>query len=74
MAPELGGPGFENLLVISPDEINVFGSGDVIEHLAAAFPDGWYGGNLPEHGYFGRSGSDPGVLGVLEAYLEGKDA
>lgn len=69
LAPELGGPGFDNLLIRSPGEVNVFAAGPVIEHLAAAFPDGWYGGNLPQHGYFGRSADDDAVLRALETWL-----
>ena len=69
LAPELGGPGFRHLLVRSPGEVNVFAPGDAIEHLAAAFPDGWYGDNLPDHGYFGRRGSADAVPRALERHL-----
>ena len=70
LAPELGGPGFETLVVRSPAEVNVFGPGEVIEHLAAQFPEGWYGGNLPEHGYFGQAGEADAVIETLEAFLD----
>jgi hypothetical protein len=50
LQPELGGPGFENLVVLSLEEVNVFGAGEVIQALTAAFPSGWYGGALPAYG------------------------
>ena len=52
----LGGPGFETLVVFSPDEVNVFGPGAVIVGLDRAFPGGWCGGNLPERGFWGCAG------------------
>jgi len=61
--PALGGPGYENLLVISPEEVNFFGRGDVIFALNEAFPGGWYGGSLPEYGYWGY---DKPVSNVVE--------
>lgn len=72
LAPELGGRGFENLVVRSPEEVNVFGTGELITHLARAFPDGWYGGNLPEYGYFGRQGSAEPVVEAVEKFLGGR--
>ena len=67
---ELGGPGYENLLVISPDEVNVFGPGELVAALDAAFPGGWYGGSLPDRGYWGHGAPVPEVLPVLLRHLE----
>ncbi|GAB6041486.1 hypothetical protein [Endothiovibrio diazotrophicus] len=53
LAPELGGPGYRNLLVVSPGEVNLFGEGGLILAAAERFPGGWYGGSLPERGYWG---------------------
>jgi hypothetical protein len=53
MATELGGPGYDNLLVISPGEVNFFGDGSAVLQLKDLFPDCWYGGSLPERGFFG---------------------
>jgi len=53
MAPELGGPGYDNLLVVSPGEFNFYGCGSLISALAERYPGGWYGGSLPERGFFG---------------------
>jgi hypothetical protein len=50
---ELGGPGFRNLLVLSPAETNFYGDGAWIAALDAAFPGGWRGGELPLRGYWG---------------------
>jgi hypothetical protein len=44
----------ENLMVISPGEVNYYGSGSVIDALADRYPGGWTGGSLPERGFWGR--------------------
>lgn len=64
-APELGGPGYENLLVISLQEVNFFGKGVAISALANEFPGGWYGGSLPEYGFWGHGEPLPDVLSFL---------
>ena len=53
--PALGGPGYENLLVLSPDEVNFYGDGEVIKWLERQFPGGWSGGELPVRGFWGKS-------------------
>ncbi|EJW09349.1 hypothetical protein A33M_1559 [Rhodovulum sp. PH10] len=50
--PEYGGPGAEDLLVVMPDTVSFFGRGAVIERLKS-IPGCWYGGALPERGYWG---------------------
>ncbi len=45
---------YENLLVLSPEEINFFGEGRWIHLLDKRFPGGWRGGELPETGYWGH--------------------
>jgi len=52
--PVFDGPGRENMLVISPREANFDGMGMLIRALDVQFPGGWYGGSLPERGYWGR--------------------
>lgn len=60
------------LLVVSPGEVNVFGPGKVIEALANAFPEGWWGGDLPAAGFWGIS-TEPlpevAILSKLERAL-----
>lgn len=51
--PALGGPGYQQLLVLSPNETNYYGPGPAIHALNLAYPGGWYGGALPERGYWG---------------------
>jgi len=53
--PFLGGPGFENLLVIGDTELAFYGAGWIVERLASASPAGgcWFGGSLPEYGFWG---------------------
>lgn len=53
MHAELGGPGYTNLVVLSPTEINVFAEGWIVSALKEALPQGWSGGDLPERGFWG---------------------
>jgi len=69
MERALGGPGYENLLVISPAEVNFFGTGTIILALNDAFPRGWYGGSLLERGFWGHSESVKEALPFLIDYL-----
>lgn len=67
----LGGPGFENLLVLCPESAMFFGSGQAIEALRAAFPNGFYGGDLPERGFWGlaTAKNQHELLSVLQPAL-----
>ncbi len=62
---ELGGPGYQNLLICSPDQVNFFGSGELIFALDRKFPGGWYGGALPARGFWGHESPVSDVLSVL---------
>ena len=53
---------YENILVITPESINFSGRGDLVERLAKAFPGGWYGGNLPEKGFWGMGIKEERVI------------
>ena len=59
-----GGPGFGNLLVVSPREINFSGDGWLVERLHAAF-GGFYGGNLPSRGFWGLTTDGPGIADAV---------
>jgi CRISPR-associated protein Cas1 len=74
LAPELGGPGYENLVVYSPEEVNFFGTGELVYALDEAFPGGWYGGALPERGFWGHGEPVPEVLPVLLEHLRKAEA
>lgn len=69
LQPQLGGPGFENLLVLAPGEVNFFGTGKLVEALDDRFPGGWKGGALPEAGYWGHGNDQLPVAGFLEELL-----
>jgi hypothetical protein len=74
LQPELGGPGYENLLIRSPGEWNFFGLGSAVLALDRAFPGGWFGGGLPERGFWGIGGNTPArgeMLRVLQGALGG---
>ncbi|MFQ5752469.1 MAG: hypothetical protein ACE5HI_10770 [bacterium] len=45
---------YQNLLIVTPDDINFFGDGKIVQALAKAYPGSWSGGNLPEQGFWGR--------------------
>jgi len=49
----LGGPGFENLLILTPSHTLFVGNGLAIERLKQLHPEGWSGGALPTRGYWG---------------------
>jgi hypothetical protein len=69
MEKDLGGPGYENLLVISPDQVNFFGAGRIILALGERFEGGWYGGSLPECGFWGGYFGGEEVLRFLRTLL-----
>lgn len=65
----LGDLGYKNLLIISPDEINFYGNGNLVIALDKAFPGGWYGGSLPEYGYWGHNKPLQNVIKFLQSLL-----
>jgi hypothetical protein len=65
----LGGPGFKRLLVRTPVAAHVFADGDTIDALRASFPAGWFGGALPDRGFWGREGDGA----EIEAFLSGRE-
>ncbi len=55
LQPELGGPGYQNLLVFCPANVMCFGEASAIAALRDAFPGGFWGGELPARGFWGLS-------------------
>lgn len=70
LTPELGGPGADRLLVLMPKETAFYGDGATIEWLAASWPGGWRGGELPVRGYWGIEQRLPGIVPALENWLK----
>jgi len=70
LQPELGGPGYANLLVYCPDQVNFFGSGTLVLALDKTFPGGWSGGALPDRGFWGHNAPPPDIMPVVLGYLE----
>jgi hypothetical protein len=56
--PELGGPGYDRLLVVMPKKLAVFADGESIGELARAYPQSWWGGDLPNAGFWGTETRD----------------
>ena len=44
---------FENILVFSPNETNFSGRGEVVKKLSVLYENCWYGGALPNKGFWG---------------------
>jgi hypothetical protein len=65
----LGGPGYRNLLVLCPGEIAFFGNGKLVVEFEQAFPGGWYGGALPERGFWGHRTEADEEKAVLDFLL-----
>ncbi len=68
--PALGGPGVENLLLLSDAEVNFSGQGFAVLALNDRFPGGWYGGALPDRGFWGRADTPPELLQFLRRLLD----
>lgn len=56
--PELGGPGYDRLLVEMPNKLAAFGDGEIITALAEAVPGSWWGGDLPARGFWGAAANN----------------
>lgn len=54
LLPEYGGPGADDVAVMMPDKVAFLGRGEVIAELKCV-PGSWYGGALPERGFWGAS-------------------
>lgn len=70
LALESGDADPPDTLVVSPQELNFSGRGPAVAALAAAFPGGWYGGALPERGFWGHGQPPPDVIDVLAVLAE----
>ena len=69
LEPALGGPGYRNLLVISPSEVNFYGERCWIGQLDQAFPGGWSGQRYWGHALDG--GLTPeAVVSALEGMMQ----
>jgi hypothetical protein len=53
--PECNGPGYKRLMVLMPGKVTVFADGDMIARLAETYPNGWWGGDLPNAGFWGQT-------------------
>jgi len=64
----LGGPGFENLLILGKTGRHFFGKGSAVTQLKQRF-GGWSGGMLPERGFWGVDQTVP--VDILLETLDG---
>ena len=61
---------YQNLLLITPEMINFFGDGRIAQKLGKAFKASWYGGNLPEDGFWGIKKSKVITTNKILSYLK----
>jgi hypothetical protein len=55
-----------DVLVLSPAEVNFSGGGGAVARLAARWPGGWWGGALPQRGFWGHGAPLPDVAALIE--------
>lgn len=67
---ELSGTAPENLLIVSPGEVNFFGRRDIVKRLVERY-GGWSGGSDPEHGFWGATPFPPDVAAFVERLIDG---
>ena len=65
----LGGPGYTNLFILCPDEVNFYGDGAVITRLKHRF-GGYEGGQLPAKGYWGLETSDAEQRKAIREFVQ----
>ncbi len=61
---------FENILVVSPDEVNFSGSGDVVMMLSEIYENCWYGGALPERGFWGLKAKNKQIVDKIISFFK----
>ena len=61
--------GDDELIVLSPHEVNVDASGPLIEALTSRYPGGWSGGDLPARGFWGRPDVPADIVEFVSAFL-----
>jgi hypothetical protein len=63
LAPEYGGPGADQLFIVTPHTLEFYGAGEIVRTLAS-HAGSWWGGALPKRGFWGapRSDRDPAKI------------
>jgi hypothetical protein len=62
----LGGPGYENLLIRCPDEVNFYGSGKLVRLLDNRVPGGWRGGDIHGLAFWGNRSVPTDLVPLLQ--------
>jgi len=76
LAPELGGPGYTTCIIICPNEVNAYGPGWFIDALnqwadnTSQSLKPWFGGNLPDAGFWGCILNPEGFTEIAEQLYE----
>ncbi len=60
---------YKNLLIITPKDINFFGEGQIINKLRKNFKNCWYGGNLPDEGFWGIKRKSTDQIDKIKIFL-----
>lgn len=56
----------ENILVKGPSSINFSGNGSIVLELSRLFPEGYFGGNLPQYGFWGKTQRDDNIITLIK--------
>jgi hypothetical protein len=58
LEPEYGGPGASDVVVTTPSTVEFYGRGELVAQLSALHYRSWFGGALPQRGFWGLSESN----------------
>ncbi|MBN2535479.1 MAG: hypothetical protein JXB88_21550 [Spirochaetales bacterium] len=62
---------YENILIIAKNEVNFFGRGKIVAKLKQDYPASWYGGNLPEYGFWGMKTAEEDIKEKIVKEIKG---
>lgn len=60
---------YQNLLIIAPKSINFFGDGKIVKTLGEKYKGSWYGGDLPEDGFWGIKKKSQQHIDEIKTFL-----
>ncbi len=61
---------YQNLLILTPEDVNFYGSGKIVLALSDKYGDGWYGGNLPKEGFWGMNRTPQNQIKDIRSFLK----